>query len=164
MSTPPTIVLRPRFKIELPKSNALVLKAFEDAKTSESGFIVSRVDEHIFIKLPKSKQQFWSPQLHLEINEIGDKSSMLHGVFGPNPAVWTMFMFFHFMVVGLFIAFAIWAYSNWALKTSYAIQLSIMILMILVWFGLYFAARIGKYSSKHEMHDLHDFMNSIIKH
>lgn len=164
MSTPHTIILRPRFKIELPKSNSSVLKAFEDAKTTQSEFIISRSDDHVFIKLPKSKQHFWSPQLHLEINEIDEKSSILHGLFGPNPTVWTMFMFFHFVVAGLFIAFAIWAYSNWSLKTTFAIQLSLMFLMVLIWFGLYFAARIGKYSSKDEMHKLNDFMNSILKH
>ena len=72
-------------------------------------------------------------------------------------------MFFHFIVAGLFIIFGVWAYSNWALNTSYALQIALMGLMIIVWFSLYFAGRIGKSSSKKEMHALNDFMNSIIK-
>ena len=162
MPTTNDIVLRPRFQIEISKNNESVLKAFQDSKSTQSDFIVSRIDDHVFIKFPKHKQHFWSPQLHLEINSVDKNSSLLHGLFGPNPTVWTFFMFLHFLVAGLFIAFGVWAYSNWALKTSYAIQLSCMLFMVIVWFVLYFAGSIGKVSSKNDMHELHDFMNSIL--
>jgi hypothetical protein len=163
MSTTNTIVLRPRFKIELPYNNETVLKGFEIAKSSQKEYIVNRIDDHVFIKFPKQKQHFWSPQLHLEINEVDEKSSLLHGLFGPNPTVWTFFMFLHFMVAGLFIAFSIWAYTNWALKSSYALQVSLMLFMVIVWFALYFAGSIGKASSKNEMLELQEFMNKVLK-
>ncbi|GAA3586969.1 GTP-binding protein [Flavivirga amylovorans] len=157
------IVLRPRFKIELNKSNQSILKDFEALKSSQSDFIVTRLDNHVFIKFPKEKQHFWSPQLHLEIDEIDSNSSLLHGLFGPNPTVWTMFIFFHFLVAGLFIASGIWAYTNSSLDKSYAIQVSLMFLMVLIWVVLYFAGSIGKASSKNEMRALHNFMNDVIK-
>lgn len=163
MSTTNTIVLRPRFKIELQYNNETVLKDFETAKTSQKEYIVNRIDDHVFIKFPKQKQHFWSPQLHLEINEVDEKSSLLHGLYGPNPTVWTFFMFLHFMVAGLFIAFSIWAYTNWALKSSYALQVSLMLFMVIVWFALYFAGSIGKASSKNEMLELQEFMNKVLK-
>lgn len=162
MPTTNDIVLRPRFKMELNMSNETILKTFELEKKSQSNFIVNRIDDHVFIKFPKEKQHFWSPQLHLEINEIDKNSSQLHGLFGPNPTVWTLFMFLHFMVAGLFIAFGIWAYTNWSLKTTYAIQVSLMLLMVVIWIALYFAGSIGKNSSKKEMHELHGFMNTIL--
>ena len=136
MPTANDIVLRPRFKMELNVNNETILKTFELEKKAQSDFIVSRIDDHVFIKFPKEKQHFWSPQLHLEINEIDKDSSLLHGLFGPNPTVWTLFMFLHFMVAGLFIAFGIWAYTNWSLKTTYAIQLSFMLLMVIIWIAL----------------------------
>ena len=132
-------------------------------KKTQKDFIVTRVDNHVFIKYPKEKQHFWSPQLHLEIDKVDDNKSLLHGLFGPNPTVWTMFMFLHFMVAGFFIAFGIWTYTNWSLKTDYAIQLSLTFLMILIWFALYFAGRIGRDTSKKDMFALRDFMNTIIK-
>ena len=156
------IVLRPRFKIELDQSNELVLKDFESQKHAQSDFIVTRIDNHVFIKYPKEKQHFWSPQLHLEIDEVDEKTSLLHGLFGPNPTVWTMFMFLHFMVACTFIAFGIWAYTNWKLNTSYAVQLTLMLLMVLIWFVLYFAGRIGRDSSKKEMIALKNFMDKIL--
>lgn len=157
------IVLRPRFKRELPQPNTVVLDLFKDAKKTQKTYIVSVIDDHVFLKLPKNKQHFWSPQLHLEINEVNHETCMLHGLFGPNPTVWTMFMFFHFIVAGLFIGFGIWGYSNWTLENDYAIQVGVMLLMVLVWFGLYFAGRIGRDSSKNDMQELYEFMNRIIK-
>lgn len=163
MATTNDIILRPRFKIEIPKNNETVLQMFQDSKKTQSDFIVNRIDDHVFIKFPKQKQHFWSPQLHLEIN-ISDKNTCsLRGLFGPNPTVWTFFMFLHFFVAGLFIAFSIWAYTNWALKVSYSMQVSFMLLMVIVWFVLYFTGSIGKASSKHEMLELRDFMDSVLK-
>ena len=49
--------------------NEYLLKLFEDTKKAQSNFIVNRIDDHVFIKIPKAKQHFWSPQLHLEINK-----------------------------------------------------------------------------------------------
>lgn len=162
MSLENDIVLRPRFKIELKKNNQEVLKVFEEAKKTQKDFIVSRVDDHVFIKIPKADEHFWSPQLHLEIMEIDKNSSRLFGLFGPNPTVWTMFMFFHFIVAGLFIGFGIWAYTNWTLKTDFAIQLFVAILMIILWVALYFGGRLGKATGRDQMVLLHNFMNSLL--
>ena len=162
MSLENDIVLRPRFKIELKKNNQEVLKVFEEAKKTQKVFIVSRVDDHVFIKIPKADQHFWSPQLHLEIMEIDKNSSRLFGLFGPNPTVWTMFMFFHFIVAGLFIGFGIWTYTNWTLKTDFAIQLFVAILMIVLWIVLYFGGRLGKATGRDQMVLLHNFMNSLL--
>tara|TARA_R110002049_G_scaffold71370_2_gene183929 strand:+ start:20821 stop:21327 length:507 start_codon:yes stop_codon:yes gene_type:complete len=157
------IVLRPRFKFEIPRPNEAVLSDFETAKTAQSEFIVNMIDDHVFIKFPKAKQHFWSPQLHLEINEVNKETCMLHGLFGPNPTVWTLFMFLHFMIAGLFIAFGIWAYTNWALEQSFAVQVSLMVLMVVIWIALYFAGSIGKVSSKKEIHALNDFMYRVLE-
>ena len=157
------IVLRPRFKMELNHNNASVLKIFEDAKTTNETYKIVRVDDHVFIRLPKHHQQFWSPQLHLEINENTEKTSTLHGLFGPNPTVWTMFMFLHFVVAGLFIAFGIWTYTNWTLKSPYGFQMGLMVLMGATWVALDFAGRIGRAKGKSEMYALYDFMDTTLK-
>jgi len=156
------IVLRPRFKIEIPRSNTSVLEDFEKSKTNQSDIIINRLDDHVFLKLPKHIEHFWSPQLHLEINEVDQNNCLLHGLIGPNPTMWTLFMFFHFIIAGLFIAFGIWAYTNWTLKTNYIFQLSLALLMVIIWVALYFGGRIGKASSKTEMHTLHNFMLKVL--
>jgi len=141
------VVLRPRFKFELKRNHQEALKLFEEAKNTQSDFVVSRV----------------SPQLHLEINEVDENTSTLHGLFGPNPTVWTLFMFFHFLVAVLFIGFGAWAYGNWSLEISYGIQIGVMLLMIVIWFVLYFAGRLGKKKGMDEMFLLHGFMRDTLR-
>ena len=95
------IVLRPRFNLELSESKEKLLIALENSAIDP--FLVKRIDEHIFIKFNKKNNHFWSPQLHLEIHEVDLKNCKLYGVFGPNPTLWTFFMFLHFGVATLFI-------------------------------------------------------------
>jgi hypothetical protein len=157
------IVLRPRFTFDVETVNEKLLKGFEQAKTAQSDFVITRIDDHVFIKFPKKEQHFWSPQLHLEINEKDEYSATVHGLFGPNPSVWTMFMFFHFIIAGLFIAFGIWAYTNATLGNSYAIQLFLTLFMVLIWFVLYIGGRMGKSKGQPEMHKLHRFMKETLR-
>jgi len=156
-------VLRPRFKKELNATNKEILSAFEMSKTTQKKVLVSRVDNHIYLRVPKEIKHFWSPQLHLEIDAEDNSSSLLHGVFGPNPSSWTLFMFFHFIIGGMFLAFGVWAYSNYSLGESYRFQLILLFFMIALWFVLYFLGRMGKHQANEQMHLLYDFMNSILE-
>ena len=164
MSLSNEVVLRPRFKFSVKHDNEYLLELFEAKKKAQSDFIVNRIDDHVFIKIPKAKQHFWSPQLHLEINkdETGPTST-IYGLFGPNPTVWTMFMFLHFVVAGLFIGFGIWAYVNWSLNEPFAIQVFLTLMMVVFWFVLYFGGRLGKKAGHDEMHQLHHFMRDILR-
>lgn len=156
------IVLRPRFKMDLKQSNSSALNAFEETKNSQSNYIITRVDDHVYIKIPKDKQHFWSPQLHLEIMEVDENNCTVFGLFGPNPTVWTLFMFLHFLIAGLFFAFGIWSYTNHSLGNPYAIQLFLTLMMVVIWFALYFGGRIGKTTGTNEMYGLHQFMNDTL--
>ncbi len=156
------IVLRPRFKKKLNMSNEEALALFERQKNDQSKFIVSRVDDHVFIRIPKNKQHFWSPQLHLEISEETSNTSNLHGLFGPNPTVWTLFMFLHFAVALLFIAFGIWGYTDYSLKSSFVMQLVVMFFLLISWFVLYIAGQLGKKAGAAEMHQQYQFMKDTL--
>jgi len=138
-----------------------ILSNFEEVK--EPPFLVKRLDEHVFIKFNQENHHFWSPQLHLEIDELDTTSSRLYGVFGPNPTLWTLFMFIHFVVAGMFIIIGIWAYSSVSLQRPFHLQVGLMILIVILWFVLYFAGRIGKQKGKPQMKELHDFMMKVLK-
>ncbi len=157
---PNDIVLRPRFEIELesPKNN--VLQFFEETK--ENNFLVKRIDEHVFIKFKKEHTHFWSPQLHLEINREKNDTSKIYGKYGPNPTLWTFFMFLHFGIATIFIFFSIWGYSNWSLDKSYGLQLGILVFMVMIWVSLYVFGRAGKAKGKPQMNELCDFMKEIL--
>ena len=155
------IVLRPRFQIQLDRPKDTALDSFENGKSDP--FVVKRIDDHVFIKFNKKNIHFWSPQLHLEINEVDDASSRLYGLFGPNPTLWTFFMFIHFGVATFFIIFGIWAYSYAALDEPYGLQIGAMVFMVVLWFVLYGFGRAGKRKSKPQMNELYSFMSNRLQ-
>ncbi|WP_062059470.1 hypothetical protein [Aquimarina longa] len=156
------IVLRPRFFQDLNIPSEKALEAFENIGKTCQDFKVSRVDHHVFIRIPKKEQHFWSPQLHLEIYNIGEGQPKLKGLFGPSPTVWTLFMFLHFIVVTLFIGAVVWMYVNMRLDKPYLLSIIIMIFLFVIWFILYFVGRIGRHVGKKEMRKLYFFMNNTI--
>ena len=155
------IVLRPRFRLSLPHPKEQVLGVFNDR--CDPPFLVHRVDDHVFIKFRKEETHFWSPQLHLEINEKDKNSCLLYGLFGPNPTLWTFFMFIHFIVGSLFIILGIWAYSNASLGKAWGLQAGLMVLMIVIWGGLYVLGRSGKSRGRPQMRILHQYMHIILQ-
>ncbi|WP_435314915.1 GTP-binding protein [Cellulophaga fucicola] len=157
---PNDIVLRPRFQIKLDQPSNIILDQFE--KANSSSITCKRLDDHIFLKIKPKDIHFWSPQLHLELDIIDSKSCKLYGVFGPNPSLWTFFMFIHFAIAITFLVFAIWGYTNCSLHRPYFLQLSFMLFMTLIWVSLYAFGRIGKQKGKPQMNDLYLFMKQTI--
>lgn len=153
---PNDIVLRPRFQLQLTGRKEPLLEAFK--KAEKTPILVKRMDDHLFIKFEKKETNFWSPQLHLEINDIDDKNSKLYGLFGPNPTLWTFFIFLHFGVATLFIALGIWLYVSVSLNKPYFLQTVLMVLLILMWLALYIFGRLGKRKGRPQMEVLHQFM------
>lgn len=154
------IVLRPRFQLKLYGTQEQILESFE--KTKQSPFLVKRLDDHVFIKLDATQIHFWSPQLHLEIVEEETATTKLYGVFGPNPTLWTFFMFLHFGVATLFIILGIWAYSSASLNKPYGLPLGLMGLMVALWFALYAFGRLGKRKGQLQMEQLYAFMKKVL--
>ena len=157
---PNDIVLRPRFQLQLDAPKETALSSFENAETDP--FIVNRIDDHVFIKFNKKHIHFWSPQLHIEINELDEENSRLYGLFGPNPTLWTFFMFLHFGVATMFVILGIWAYSSAALGKPYGLQIGAMVFSVIVWFVLYAFGRAGRRKGKPQMNQLFGFMNQAL--
>lgn len=67
------ITLRPRFSFEVDQDAKIVLSHFKSHAKTKNNIRVSVVEPHVFLKITKQEQHFWSPQLHLEI--LDQKSS-----------------------------------------------------------------------------------------
>lgn len=158
---PNDIVLRPRFQLPHNEDKEVLLKAFEETK--HAPFLIKRLDDHIFIKFSHEAAHFWSPQLQLEILEKEPDGSTLYGLFGPNPTLWTFFMFLHFGVGTFFVILGIWAYSSAALNKPYGVLVGAMIFMVILWFALYAFGRAGKKKGKPQMHALYLLMTDILE-
>ena len=134
-----TIALRPTFSKDVPKSMEAILKnaARIEAQVKDD-YRIKISDQHIFFFITKTQRKYFSPHLHVELTENADKSTNVRGLFGPDQTVWTFFMFLHFIIAGIFLVFAMMAYSHWALKQSTTFDFIIMGISFTIMFLIFY--------------------------
>lgn len=159
-----TIVLRPRFHKDIKMSmNEIIERATKIKDEVKEDYRVKISDHHIFLFITLSKRKYYSPHLHLELEEKEDKTTHVKGLFGPDQTVWTFFMFLHFIIAGVFLVFMMKAYTDWTLKQSTTADFLVMGLMIIFWFALYFQARVNRKKCQPQMRQLEELTNRILK-
>lgn len=159
------VLLKPRFKIEVEESEEDILNKFKNnLKGKECKYCGKIIDHHIVIDVPVKEEHFWSPQLHVEVEKNENKKTIVKGVLGPKPQVWTFFMFLHFAVFVAFMVFLVMFYTKWSLKQDYFFAMIMCIIMPIIWVVLYFVGQLGKKFGYNQMVELHDFlMNTVQK-
>jgi len=158
------IHLRPRFKISFEENKQKLIAKFQkNVKNTTCKYCVKDIDGHIVIDIPSEENHFWSPQLHIEIEKIEENKSIVKGLFGPKPQVWTFFMFIHFAMAFAFIGFSIVAYVKWSLKSEYQTALVVTLSLPILWIIMYFLGRIGKRRGHKQMDELYGFMIKTLK-
>ena len=158
------IHLRPRFKMNFEESYDEILNKFKNnLKKSDCKYCSKIVDGHVVIDVPQDEDHFWSPQLNLEVESVAEGRSIVKGLFGPKPNVWTLFMFFHFAVAVAFIGFSIMAYVQWTLGSDFGFALTLVIALPVVWVIMYFLGRWGRSRGHKQMDELHTFMMDTLE-
>ncbi len=149
------IVLRPRFHKDIDLSmNEIIEHATKIKEEVKEDYRVKISDHHIFLFITLAKRKYYSPHLHLEMEEKEDKTTHIKCLFGPDQTVWTFFMFLHFIVAGVFLVFGMFAISDLMLKVSTTKDIIVMSLMVVVWLLLYFIAKQIRYKGKHQIIEL----------
>ena len=156
------IVLRPRFTLLLTAPTKHILEEFKQSNSKPYGIVTKVIDHHVMLKIAEANHHYWSPQLHLELEHC-TSITKLNGLFGPNPTIWTLFMFLKFVFSGLFIGFGVWAASNYLLEQPTALPITLSILMCLLGIAVYFVAQYGKKMGKEQMEELYVYMCSVVR-
>jgi hypothetical protein len=144
-----------RFYKDISENTSHLLKKFEiSSKEKSTDYAVKVKGNHVWISIIGSGKRYWSPHLHLEMEAKSENETHIRGLFGPDQALWTLFMFLHFIIAGIFIVFGAIAYSNYVLKTAVTFDLIIMFLMTVVWVLLYFIAKQIRKNGNEQMNKL----------
>ena len=158
-----SIALRPRFEVESKNSVAQILERAKTLKSElKSDYQIKIIDEHLYFYFSKEKRKYYSPFLHLEL-EANEGKTTVKGLFGPEQLLWTLFMFLHFIVAGLFLVFSMMAYTHWSLNQSIVLDVVVMTFMVVFWILLYVIARINREKGVPQMHELEDLMYKILE-
>lgn len=156
------VLLKPRFKEEMSISKGDLLKKISETLNEEKHpYRTKLVGNNLIIDVPELEESFWSPQLHAEIEEDSEKT-IIKGVFGPKPQVWTFFMFIHFAIAIAFIVFFVMAYTQYSLKQDYDFALIMCIAMPVLWIIMYFGGQYGKKKSHKQMVEIDLFFRQLV--
>lgn len=152
-----------RFYQDVEQNTDAVLQKFKTYQKNHSDSCLLKIrHNHIWLDVPASKKEYWSPHLHLELESKAENETHIRGLFGPDPTLWTFFMFLHFMVAGVFLLFSGIAYSDYVLKLPVKMDFVVMALMVIVWFLLYFIAKQIRFKGQEQMNDLEKIYLEII--
>jgi ABC-type multidrug transport system fused ATPase/permease subunit len=158
------VLLKPRFQMELDESQEAILNKFKANLADVDCKYCSKISgNHVFLDVPKVDEHFWSPQLQVEVTKDDNDKTIVKGILGPKPQVWTFFMFLHFVVATAFIIFFVWFYVNWSLNKGYQIQKYILMALPIIWVVLYFFGQSGKKLGYKQMVELDNFLMKILE-
>lgn len=158
-----SIALRPKFEVESRNSVDKILEKAKQLKTElKADYQIKIIDEHLYFYFSKEKRKYYSPFLHLEL-EANEEKTKVKGLFGPEQLLWTLFMFLHFIIAGLFLVFSMMAYTHWSLNQSIVLDVVVMTFMVVFWILLYVIARINREKGVPQMHELEDLMYKVLE-
>lgn len=154
--------IRPRFKEVIANSSDEVKQSILVGLQNQKDKCVGKiVDNHVILQIPVNQQHYWSPQLTLELNEQNGET-LIRGLYGPKPGVWTMFVFFYSAIGFLTLMGLIFGLSQMMLKMdAYGLWSLPIGGGILV--GLFAISKIGQGLSHEQMHQLKEFLDTTIK-
>lgn len=159
--------LRPRYRFSSanePKELwALVKAAMANRSINTYGFEHRAVANHFIINYPKRHHHFWSPTIDLSFTKSAKEQTNVRVLFGPEPAIWTMFMF-GYSVAGLAILGGlVLGYSQYILGHSawlfWLAPLGVFLLLLLL-----LASYFGKHQAQEQTLQLKHFLESAFNH
>lgn len=154
--------IRPRFRKAVSYAPEMVSAKIKSALESEEATCSGKIiKDYVVLKIPTSQQHYWSPQLTLEL-ESNKRGSLIRGLYGPKPGVWTMFVFFYSSIGFLTLMGLIFGLSQMMLKMNpYGLWLALIGSVLLL--GLFIVSKIGQGLGLKQMHQLKDFLDNSLK-
>ncbi len=153
--------LRPRYKFTSSMSVEQVMDSILNKLKQPSEHVKgSTLINHAYLNIVEKERNYWSPELHISVEESSE-GSLIRGVVGPTPKIWTMFMFFYTVVIALFVFGGALGISQWWLNME-APWLWSMPAAITAWLIIFGAAKYGQHKGNGQLILLNTFMYNAI--
>lgn len=129
-------------------------------KTAATEFDIRSNGNHIWVESGEKKQQFWSPMLHLHLDDSLDKTH-IKGEFAENPMLWLVFLLTRLLSTMIFVIALIVVYLKYRSGWSFNLELVIIFAMVSVWFVTYVISENYKRKGARQIEELHHFVDYI---
>lgn len=155
---------RPRFKLKTALTRAEFTERLRRQFQLQNKVLGGYVGEELsVIRMRRDKQKYWAPQLQIRAEKDEDfpHITVIRGLFGPRPAVWTFFVFLYILGGTVFFFFGLIWFVQMRLDIASG-------LIVWAWIGLfilsgtYVAAKIGQAISRQHIAVLRDFMEKVV--
>ncbi len=165
MSRPGVIVsgprLRPKFVVEVKRAPERVIDDFRAALDRPDAVVVGKIRGDVLqIGLPQAELTTWSPSLDLTVL-ASPTGATVHGRIGPQPQVWTTFMFFHMLIAMCGIGGLMWGIAQ-SLAGGSAWPLWIAVAALFLHAFVAGAAFIGQGLGADQTHRLRSFIDDVL--
>lgn len=159
----PPFSIRPRFRVVLPLTPEQILKRIrrglkaEDAKCNGKA-----VHGFATLRIPEKDRHYWSPQLTVMVEESEEgEGSLVRGLYGPAPSVWTMFVFFYSAIGFAILVVTVVGTSHWSLGQPATILWWVPVLLVIL-LSLYLVSFFGQKLGHDQMETLHTFLEDCL--
>lgn len=109
---------------------------------------------YVTLLIPEKDQHFWSPQLSLSLEATAEGRTVIHGIYGPNANVWTLFLYGYLLVGSLGLFAGIFGCAQWIVGQT-AWGLIVLGALVTIAIGLYFLAQFGQKLGARQTYLLH---------
>ncbi|MEM1293842.1 MAG: hypothetical protein AAGH89_00660, partial [Verrucomicrobiota bacterium] len=108
--------IRPQFRqVVAQKPEDVENQILASVEKQSDRCVIRRFAGFLCLRIPDDDQHFWSPRLHLNLEETEDGETMIRGAYGPNANVWGLFLYGYIMVGFLGLISGIFAFSQWSI-------------------------------------------------
>jgi len=154
--------VRPRFKhMSGHKQEEIIAHMKELLGKKKELYTYIELPNQIIIKIPKKDRHFWSPQLALSF-EDQDNGTIIRGLYGPDPSVWTVFFFSYSILFFLILLSSMIGLAQLYLDMP-AMWLWGAPVCIVLLFIVYLVAQMGQKIGATQMFDLHHFYEGAME-
>ena len=157
------IKLRYRFDKVVSKSIEAITESCEKLKEKvEPDYRIKIAEQYIRFSIGMLRREKFSPNLKITLEKMEDGNTFIKGTYGPDPVLWFFFIFLHVIVGLVFLIFIAVVYSKWSLNQPFTFDLMVVLIMAIIWFLLYFVARLNRSKGIPQMQELEKLFNKVI--
>jgi len=156
-----TLAIRPRCSLSTTLSTDEIMHSIVSKLRDSEEVAGNTLLNHAYLKIPEAEQNYWSPELHVTVEAV-EGGSLVNGVVGPKPKIWTMFMFFYTGIIIIFLFGGALGISQWMLGMS-APWLWSMPAAVFLWGVVFFAAKFGQRKANKQMGRLRNFLDVALE-
>lgn len=159
----PPFAIRPRFQAELPMKQNSVVRKIKKGFDQPAAICVGLATEgYARIKIPAEDRHYWSPELSIMMEDMeGEEGTLIRGLYGPAPAVWTMFIFFYAFIGFAIMVIAIIGFSRMSLDMPAPILWWLPVLFVIL-LSIYLVSFFGQKIGHDQMETLHHFLEESL--